>query len=103
MIVPPEEALVTHEDIPIQLFVNQRYSTPAVQKLVDGWRVEPHLVIDKLVEHFREMGIYRVSGAHEPLILKNLMHQLKHSPEILSLVHKARNDEQKRQRNRHAE
>jgi hypothetical protein len=94
---------MAHEDVPIQLFVNQRYMMPAVQKIVDGWRVEAHHVIDKLVEHFREMGIYRVSSVHEALIMKNLMHQLRNSPEILSLVQKARMEEQKRQRNRHAE
>lgn len=91
------------EDVPIQLFVNQLYMRPVVQKIVDGWRVEAHVVVDKLVEHFREMGIYRVAPVNEKLITKNLMHQLRNSPDIQSMVQRARQDEQKRQRNRHAE
>lgn len=94
---------MVHEDIPIQLFVNQRYMMPVVQKIVDGWRVDAHVIVDKLVDHFREMGIYSVSGAHEKLIMKNLLHQLRSSPDILKLVTRARHEEQKRQRNRHSE
>lgn len=94
---------MAYEDVPIQLFVNQRYLTPVVQKLVDGWRVEAHHVIEKLVEHFREMGIYRVAAVQEQLVIKNMMHQLRHSPDIMRLVQRARQDELKRQRNRHAE
>jgi hypothetical protein len=91
------------ESTPIVMFVMQRYQTPQVQKIVDGWRLEPQHVIDKLVEHFREMGVYAVPFRHEQLLTRDLIHQLRHSPEIYRLVQKARQDEMRKQRNRHAE
>ncbi len=92
-----------HQDIPIQLFVSQEYHTPAVQVIVDTWRVEPQLVIERVIEHFREMGIYRIRPNHHRLIKKAMLNHLKTSPEIMRMVVKNRNDEMKRQRNRHAD
>jgi hypothetical protein len=91
------------ESTPITLFINQRYLTQPIQKIVDGWRVEPQHVIDKLIDHFREMGIFAVPYRHEQLVLRDMMYQLRHSPEIYRLVQKARQDELRKQRNRHAE
>ncbi len=91
------------EDTPIQFFIAQRFSTPAVQRLIEGWRVEPADIVEKLVEHFREMGIFKVTAGHEALITKTILFQLKNSPEISKLVQRAKMDEMKRQRNRHSE
>lgn len=93
----------SHESVPINYFVTQRYLTPQVQKIVEGWRVEPGLVIERLIEHFREMGIYMVPANQQALLLKNLIHQLRNSPDIMKLVSRARQEELKRQRNRHAD
>ena len=81
------------EDVPIQFFVTQQYLLPSVQKIVDGWRVEPQQVIDRLVDHYREMGIFRVLAGQESMIAGDIMFQLRSSPELTRLVQRARNDE----------
>jgi hypothetical protein len=94
---------MTPDLIPIQQFVTQRYLSPTIQKIVDGWRLEPQHVIEKLIEHFREMGIFSVSFRHEALLTRDLIHQLRNSPEIYRMVLKARSDDLRKQRNRHSE
>ena len=91
------------EDIPIHIFVSQSFSSRSVQRVIENWRVEPSALIERLVDYFKEMGIFRVAHGHEGLIMRNMIHQLKSSPEISRMVYKARQEEMRRQRNRHAE
>lgn len=91
------------EKIPIHVFVANRYSSLAVQKIVEGWRIEPAEVIERLIEHFREMGVYEVPYGHEPMMIENMLIQLRHSPEILKMVQRMRSEELRRQRARHAD
>ena len=90
------------DNIPIHAFVEAKYSTPAMQRLVEGWRVEPRIVVERLVEHFREMGIFQVTRQNETLIIDGIRHQLKNSPEILRLVMRMQVEEQRRAKSRHA-
>lgn len=94
---------MAQEKMPIHVFVATRWSNPQVQKLVEGWRVEPADVIEKLIEHFRDMAIFEVPYGHETLMLNNLIFQLKHSPELVKMLQKVKADEAKRQRARHAD
>ncbi len=89
------------DNVPIHAFVEQKYLSAPMQRLVDGWRLEPKVVVDRLVDHFREMGIYQVTRQNEALILEGIRHQLKHSPDIMRLVMRARLDEQRRAKTRH--
>jgi len=89
--------------VPIQHFVTEKYLSKPIQKLVESWRLEPRIVIDKLVAHFREMGIFTVTAQHEKLMLQSIVHYLKSSPELSSLAQRARSEELRRQRSRHAE
>lgn len=92
-----------YEPTPIQMFVSQKYQSQAIQKIVENWRVEPQLIVDKLVDHFREMGIYRVPFNQDRLLMADLLRYLKTSPDLMRLVSKARNEEARRQRNRHSD
>lgn len=94
---------MNYDGQPIADFVTQRYMSPMIQKMVDGWRVEPQLVVERAIEYFREMGIYTVPHRQNALILKNLIRYLKTSADLQRLVARARQDELKRQRNRHSE
>lgn len=89
--------------VPIMHFLEERYSTRPVQRIVESWRVEPKQVIERLGEHFREMGIFAVDAHNERLVLLSMLHTLRHSPEILRLVLSARREEQRTQKNRHQE
>ena len=94
---------MTQDAKPIVYFVAERYSTPAVQRIVDTWRIEPALVIQKLAEHFQEMGIYRVAAGHEKVLAEHMLQLLRHSPELQRMVSKAKQEDAKRQRSRHAD
>lgn len=89
--------------VPIQHFVTEKYLSKSVQKLVESWRLEPRIVIDKLVLHFREMGIFSVTAQHDKLMLQSIVHYLKSSPDLAQMAQRARSDELRRQRSRHAE
>lgn len=91
------------EGQPIAHYITQRYMTPQIQKLVDGWRVEPQLVVDRAIEYFRDMGIYTVPYQQDALIMGNLVRYLKTSTDLQRMVTRARAEELKRQRNRHSE
>lgn len=91
------------EGQPIAHYITQRYMTPPIQKLVDGWRVEPQLVVDRAIEYFREMGIYVVPYNQDELIMRNLVRYLRTSGDLQKMVQRARAEEIKRQRNRHSE
>jgi hypothetical protein len=97
------EVSVTHDQIPVLQFVTQMYSSRSVQKIVEFWRIEPAQVIEKITDHFREMGIYRVNDHHQRLLLIHMLHLLRHSPEIQRMAEKASFDEARRQRSRHSE
>ena len=96
-------AMISYEDIPVQVFVAQKYHTPQVQKFVEEWRVEPESVIDKIVDHFKELGIFRVGLSQHRIIQDAMMTYLRTSPEIQKMVLKLRAYELRRQRNRHAD
>ena len=89
--------------VQIHTFIQSRFHTPPIQKIVDSWRIEPEVLIEKLVEFFRDAGIYSVPHGHEAMILSHMIRELRHAPEIKRLVAKARNEEMRRQRNRHAD
>ncbi len=92
-----------HDDIPIQNYIVIKYQLPLIQKIVDPWRLEPVAVIEKLTEHFREMGVFRVPYGQDGIMLKTMIMFLKTSPDIMRMVIRARNEEIKRQKNRHAD
>ncbi len=94
---------MNYEEIPIQSFVAAKFQTPAVQKIVEQWRVEPVMIVEKVVEHFLDLGIYKVAASHERMLMKHMLQMLKTSPDIMKLVSKAKNEEARKQRNRHAE
>lgn len=91
------------EGQPIAHYITQRYMTPTIQKLVDGWRVEPQMVVERAIEYFRDMGIHVVPYQQDALIMGNLLRYLKTSSDLQRMVTRARAEELKRQRNRHSE
>ena len=92
-----------HDDLPIQNYIVLKYQLPLIQKIVDPWRLEPTAVIESLTEQFREMGVLRVPYGQDQFILKTMIMLLKTSPDIMRMVARARNEEIKRQKNRHAD
>ena len=80
--------------IPIEYFVTETYRSPAVQKLVDTWNVEPEVVVNIVIGYFREMGIYKVSYVNQRFVIDSMRQYLLVSPEIRSLIKKARRENQ---------
>ena len=88
---------------PIELVVKGYFGARSIQNIVDPWRIEPDVLVVRLTEHFRDLGIYFVEKGQEEMILENMIFQLKSAPDIQGLVAKNRADEQRRQQKRHAD
>jgi hypothetical protein len=88
--------------ITIEQFVRTRYSTPAVQKLVASWRIEPEAINRMVIDQFREMGIFSVPYGHDKLMLNHMLAILRHSPEIASAIKRSEIEDQRRMRTRHS-
>ena len=91
------------EPVPIEIFINDKFRSRIVQKLIESWNIEPDKIVDVLVRHFRDMGILSVSFVNDRVIFDSMVFHLKTSPDIRSLVTKMRREEQMRRRSRHAE
>ncbi len=92
-----------HDDQTIATFVTKTFALPAVQKIVESWRVDPAKVIEMLIDHFKDMGILRVPRKHHTLQFRNMVYFLKHSPELQKMVTRTNQDELRKQRTRHAD
>jgi len=88
------------DPVPITQFVTRQYETKAVQRIVESWRLDPKMVIDRVVEHFREMGFYVVTFHQEAILIAELHRHLRHSPDIIKLVQRARAEEARKVRHR---
>ena len=87
----------------IEEFIAQKLGSRTVQQLIENWRIEPEKVFHILVRHFRDMGIFAVEPTQDPMMTKNLIHHLKHSPEIMVEIDRAQAEELRKKRSRHAE
>lgn len=95
---------MTPDLIPIQLFVQQKFQSRAIQRVVADWRIEPRLVVEIITDYFREMGIYYADFRHDRDLLRAMLFQLRYSPDIALLHQKAAREENaRRQRSRHAD
>ena len=88
---------------PIEEFLASKYSHRRIQVIVENWRVESEIIIDILIEQFRDMGIFFVRSNQERLILDNMIYQIKNLPEITNLVRRAEQEETTRKKSRHAD
>jgi len=92
------------EPIPIHIYVEQCFHNRTIAQMINGWKVEPRELIDIILVHFRDMGIFFALPSYRDLILKNIIHNLKYSREITTLVKEVEYESLKRQQqNRHAE
>ena len=91
------------EPLPIELFVQIRFSDTQVHAAMENWRVEPETVQQVIINYFKEMGIFVVMPNLEKELFERLIFILKNSTEILSMVRKAEEAELNRKQSRHAE
>jgi hypothetical protein len=91
------------EPLPIENYVQQQFGHQSVIKIIQNWRVEPEVLVNIIINHFRDMGIYYVGPKQEKLMQKSLIHGLKNSPEIIKMLKRAEQSELSRRRNRHGD
>ena len=91
------------DQIPIENFIAEKYRARSVQAIVESWNVEPVQVIEILARSFREMGVYRVSHVTERVVFATMLRELRQSPEIQTLLAKARREDLSRKKSRHAD
>ena len=90
------------EPVPIENFVSLEFGRNTVAKLIANWRIEPETLIQIIISHHREMGVFFVYPQHEKVIQKSIINALKSSPEVVRLLRRAEMNELTRQwNNRH--
>lgn len=80
--------------MPIDQFVNQIVQDDReTNKLIDSWNMEKEEIIQIIVEHFREFGIFMVSPMeHANIVYKNILFQLSYSPRLRARLNKIQAD-----------
>ena len=77
------------DKLPIEIYINQKFESKEIIKLIESWRVESEVLRDAVVQAFREMGIYQIEPASEHLMGSVIISVLKNSPDIYKLVKRA--------------
>ena len=77
------------DQLPIEIYINQKFESKEIVKLIESWRVESEELRDAVVQAFRDMGIYQIEPSSEFLMQGVIISILKFSPEIYKLVKRA--------------
>lgn len=79
------------EKVPTEIFVQQVFSTRAVQQIVNQWPIKAELGFGLAVKHLEDLGIYDVEPlAQGPIVKKQILFFLENSPAIIEAIAKAR-------------
>jgi hypothetical protein len=71
------------EAMPIKLFVRISLERREIKSIIEEWRVEHDVLIQCIVNHFNEVGIFEVRPHLEQVIRLRIAGFIKSSPEIL--------------------
>ena len=77
------------DQLPIELYINQKFQEKEIIKLIESWRVEPEELRDTVISHFRDMGLFQVEPGTERILKNVIIGILTHSPDIFHLVKRA--------------
>ena len=77
------------DQLPIELYINQKFQEKDIIKLIETWRVEPEELRDAVIAHFRDMGLFLVEPVSESLMKGMIIAILSNSPDIFKLVKRA--------------
>jgi len=78
------------EKIPTEIFVQQVFSTRAVQQIIDNWPIKSEVILQAINKHLIDLGIYSVSPLGQgPVVRKEIIFFLKNSPTLIELIAKA--------------
>ncbi len=91
------------EPLPIEIFVTMRFEERRIARMIENWPIESKTLVKIVIGHFKEMGLYTVSGDTELQVFENIISLLRSSPQIAELVHKAQAAEAARRQSRHAQ
>lgn len=79
------------EKVPTEAFVQQVFSTRAVQQVVDRWPIKSDIGFNLVVKHLEELGIFNVEPLVQgPVVRKQILFFLKNSPVIIEAIAKAK-------------
>ena len=91
------------EDLPIDVFINTKFSDRDISTITDNWRVENDTLISIISSYFKDLGIYRAKPTFEDYLKKQVIFLLHNAPEIVELVKKAEANELLRHQSKHAD
>lgn len=80
-----------NESVPIEVFVVQILSTKVALQIIEHWPLKSEAIINTVIKHYQDIGIYQVSPAGQSEVLKDsILFYLKNSPQIIDMIDKAK-------------
>ena len=77
------------ESVPLQIYIRQSFDTKEIKAVTDQWRVETGQLMNIVISHLNEIGVYSVAPNNEKFMKEVILAFLNNSPEIIKLVHEA--------------
>lgn len=83
--------MLNTEVIPVEVFVAQVMATKLVSQITDSWPLKSESILDVVVKHFHDLGIYSVSpfGQYD-VMREELVFFLQNSQLIIDMIDKAK-------------
>ena len=83
--------MLNAEVVPIEVFVSQVLATKAALSITDSWPLKSEVVMQVVVKHFQDCGMYTVSpfGQHN-VVKEEVLFFLKNSTQIIEMIEKAK-------------
>jgi hypothetical protein len=79
------------EKVPVEVFIQQVLATKAAQQIIDQWPIKAEVVLQIVIRHLNDMGIYMVNPVgQDPVVRKEIIFFLKNSSAIMDLIDKAK-------------
>lgn len=91
------------EPLPIDIFIATRFEERRIAKFIENWPLEAEVLVKIVAQHFKDMGVYQVSGSLDASLTDMIITILRNSPAVGDLLHKAELAEAARRQSRHAQ
>lgn len=83
--------MLNTEVIPVEVFTAQVMATKQVTTITDSWPLKSEAIVDVVIKHFHDLGIYSVSPFGQYDVLREeLVFFLQNSQVIIEMIDKAK-------------
>jgi hypothetical protein len=91
------------EPLPVTTFIRLRFNEPKIARIIENWPVPVDNLEAIAIKYAEDLGFFMVDASNQEMLIDLIAHVLKFSPEVSSLLVKARDMERKRREKRHSD